>query len=114
MIKLSQEQVGQVAGQAARAIRELAAENNQLKEKVASWERRERAEKIASEMQAKNLDPDTSFADKVQKLMSSNQDLDVVEQAVGLASQQVKLAALTDLPGSPSDAASAFEQAILE
>lgn len=114
MIKLSAEQVGQVAGQAAQTIRALAAENNQLKEKVASWERRERAEKIASEMQAKNLDPDSSFADKVQKLMSPNQDLDVIEKAVGMSSQQVKLAALTDFPGTPSDAASAFEAAILE
>jgi hypothetical protein len=112
MIKLSSEQVQAVAGQAAQALRHLSAENTQLKEKVAFYQRQDRAERIASVMETKNLDSDLTYQEKVAKLMTGG-DLDVVEQAVGLAAQQVKLAALSDVPGNATDAASAFEQGIL-
>jgi hypothetical protein len=112
MIKLSSAQVQAVATQAAQALRHLSAENEQLKEKVAFYQRQDRAEKIASVMMEKNLDPELTYQEKVAKLMA-NGNLDVVEEAVGLAAQQVKLAALSDIPGSATDAASAFEAGIL-
>lgn len=112
MIKFLSEQVQVVAMQAAQALRHLSAENTQLKEKVAFYERQNRAEKIAFDMEAKNLEPELTYQEKVAKLMTSD-NLDVVERAVGLAAQQVKLASLSDSPGNSTDAVTAFEQGIL-
>jgi hypothetical protein len=55
-------------------------------------------------MQAKNLDPETSFDDKVENLMG-RQDLDVLEQAVELSAPQIKTAALADHSGNGSGSA---------
>jgi hypothetical protein len=105
----------QILEQVAPTLRALSEENTALKEKVAFYQKRERVEKLASDMEAKNLDPETSFQQKVEKLMQTpDDDVEVVEKAVDLSAQQIKLAALSDNPGNPSDATSAFESAILE
>ena len=76
--------------------------------------KRERIEKLASDMEAKNLDPETTYNQKVETLMQTpDDDVEVYEKAVDLSAQQVKLAALSDHPGNPSDAGSQFEAAIL-
>lgn len=110
--KLSSEQVGGVLRQVGPALRALSEENAALKEKLAHHERRERVEKIASTMDAKNLEPELSHDEKVERLMGAG-DLDVVEKAVDLSSQQVKLASLSDYPGDGVDAKTAFESAII-
>ncbi len=112
MNKLSSEKVADVLSQVGPALRALSSENQSLKEKVAFYERRERATKIASEMEAKNLDPDSSHDEKIQRLME-NEDLDVVEKAIDMSAPQIKLAALSDDPGNASDAADIFAAGIL-
>lgn len=121
MQKISSEQAGQILGQVAPTLRaqqtkieSLTTENQELTEKVAFYQRRERAEKIASQLEAKGLDPETSFVQKVEGLMKPETDLDVVEKAIDMSAPQIKLASLSDSPGNASDAKSSFEAAILE
>ena len=121
MQKISSEQAGQILGQVAPTLRaqqqkieSLATENQELTEKVAFYQRRERAEKIAMQLETKGLDPESSFAQKVDGLMKPETDLDVVEKAVDMSAPQIKLASLSDNPGNASDAKSSFEAAILE
>lgn len=113
MNKLSSEQVAGVLGQVGPALRAQQQEIVSLQEKVAFYERRDRATKIASDMTRKNLDPELSFEEKVAHLMQPETNLDVLEQAVNMSAQQVKLASLSDHPGTSTDAAAAFEQGIL-
>jgi hypothetical protein len=112
MNKLSSTKVAEVLNQVGPALRALSGENQVLKEKIAQYEKRDRVEKIASTMEEKHLDPETSFDQKVESLMNAD-DLGVVEKAVELSAPQIKLAALSDHPGNPSDAASAFESGIV-
>lgn len=112
MNKLSSTKVAEVLSQVGPTLRALSAENQALKEKVAHYEKRDRVEKIASQMQAKNLDPETSYEEKVETLMGSD-DLNVVEKAISFSAPQIKLAALSDDPGNSHDAAAAFEAGIL-
>jgi hypothetical protein len=107
MNKLSSTKVAEVLAQVPVALRAQQEEIAQLKEKIAHYEKRDRVIKIASAMQTKNLDPDTSYDEKVENLMGSD-NLDVVEKAIEYSAPQVKLAALSDHPGNPSNAEDAF------
>lgn len=113
MEKLASDKVAEVLGQVGPALRAQQEEITTLKEKVAFYERRDRATKLASEMTRKNLDPDSTFEEKVAKFMQPEANLDVIEEAVNMSAQQVKLASLSDHPGSGIDAASAFEHGIV-
>lgn len=113
MNKLASTKVAEVLSQVPIALRALSQENQELKEKIAQYEKRDRVTKIASAMDAKNLNPDTTFDEKVAALMESN-DLDVYEKAIDLAAPQIKLAALSDHPGNPSNAEDAFVAALME
>jgi ribosomal protein S7 len=113
MKKLSSDEVAATLSQVGPTLRALSEENVALKEKVAHFERRERVEKIASAMERKGLDPDTTYDQKVDTLMGQD-NLDVVEQAIEMSAPQIKLAAVSDHAGNPSDAKSAFEVGILE
>ncbi len=120
MQKLSSEQAGQILGQVAPTLRaqqqkiqSQEAMIGEQAEKLAFYQRRERAEKIAAQLEAKGLDPESTFTQKVDGLMSPDKNLDVIEEAVGMSAPQIKLASLSDNPGNPSDAKSAFEAAVL-
>lgn len=93
---------------AGATIRTLGEENDALKAKVAQYEKRERAEKIARDMDEKGLEADRSFEEKVAGLLDS--DLDVAEQAVKMASSGSNLFGTPseDTP-SGADAKTAFE-----
>ncbi len=112
MNKLSSTKVAEVLAQVPVALRAQAEEIASLKEKVAHYEKRDRVVKIASAMQQKNLDPETSYDDKIENLMGSD-NLDVVEKAIELSAPQVKLAALSDHHGNPSNAEDAFAAGLL-
>jgi hypothetical protein len=112
MNKLSSTKVAEVLRQVGPTLRAQQAEIYTLKEKVAFYEKRARVEQIASDMEAKNLDPDSSYAQKVETLMD-NDDLDVVEKAIQLSAPQIKLAALSDDPGNPSNAEDEFAVGIM-
>ncbi len=112
MNKLSSDKVAEVLGQVGPTLRALSEENQGLKEKLAHYQKRERVEKLATIMEQKHLDPETSYDDKVESLMAAD-DLDVYEKAVDLSAPQIKLAHLSDNYGNGSDAASSFESAIV-
>jgi hypothetical protein len=95
MRKLSNVEVGQMMKLAANNLRALSGENQELREKVAGFEKKEQAETIARAMEEKGLEPDASFQEKVAGLLKRD-DLEVVSQAVGLSAPQMKLASVHD------------------
>jgi hypothetical protein len=96
MEKLSNAEVGQLNKLAAQTIRALSGENQELKTKVATFEKREKAEKLAKIMDEKGLEPELSMDEKVASLLERD-DLEVMEKAVGLtATQRMKLASVKD------------------
>lgn len=96
MEKLSNAEAGQINKLAAQTIRALSGENQELKTKVSAYEKREKAEKLAKQMEEKGLEPDLSMEEKVASLLQRD-DLEVMEQAVDLtASQRMKLASIKD------------------
>ena len=95
MNKISSAEVGQMMKVAAENLRALSEENQNLKVKVAAFEKKSRAEKIASAMETKGLEPELSFSDKVDGLLRRD-DLSVVEEAVGMSAPQMKLASVRE------------------
>jgi hypothetical protein len=95
MRKISGVEVGQMMKLAADNLRALSGENQELKEKLAFFEKKERAESIATVMEEKGLEPDASYEEKVAGLIKRD-DLEVVEQAVGMSAPQMKLASVHD------------------
>lgn len=70
MEKVAQEQMHEVLSEVPGVIRGLVEENQSLAEKVASFERRDRCTKLASEMHRKGIDLDVpveSLADRLEK-----------------------------------------------
>lgn len=112
MKKLSSEEVAATLSQVGPTLRALSEENRALKEKVAHFEKRDRVEKIASVMEEKQLDTSSTYEEKIAALMQ-REDLDVVENAIQMSAPQIKLAEVSDAPGNPSDAQSAFEAGLL-
>jgi hypothetical protein len=113
MQKLSSIKVAEVLAQVPIALRAQQQEIVELKEKVAHYEKVDRATKIASDMQRKNLNNDSTFEEKVASLMESD-DLDVVEKAVDLSAPQIKLASLSDHHGNSTDAADVFAAGLMD
>lgn len=95
MNKLSNAQAGQMMKVAAENLRALSEENQELKSTVSHYEKKERAEKIASAMEAKGLEPELSLSEKIAGLLKRD-DLSVVEEAVGMSAPQMKLASVSD------------------
>ena len=96
MDKISAAQTQQLMKTAADNIRALSNENSELRTKVASYERKARAESIANLMEEKGYQPNTSFQEKVAGLISENRDLDVVEEAVKMGAPQIKVASVDE------------------
>ena len=95
MIKTAQAQAGQMMKLAAENLRALSEENQELKTKVSHYEKKDRAEKIASKMEEKGLEPELSMQDKIAGLLKRD-DLSVVEEAVSMSAPQMKLASVAD------------------
>jgi hypothetical protein len=118
MNKLSNAQIAEVLTDASAALRAQQVHINELAEKLASKERRERVEKLASEMHRKGLELDTqveTLADRLEKAAAAGK-LEAVEHAVDLVGPDMstKLAQLTnDEPRSTSFASSDLERYIV-
>ncbi len=95
MNKISAPQVGQMMKLAAGSLRALSEENRTMREKLAFYEKKGKAEKIASAMAEKNIEPELSYTEKVAGIMR-RENLDVLEEAVGLAAPQMKIASVHD------------------
>jgi len=83
--------VAAVAARSAQTLRQMAsklasveAENVVLREKVASYERRDQVVELAREMETRGLSPELSLDEKVASI-SRYQDLSPVREAIKLA-----------------------------
>lgn len=117
MEKLSNAQAAEVLSDAAAYIRAQGAQINELTEKLAARERRDRVEKLAVAMHAKGLELDTpveTLADRFEKTAAAGK-LDAVEHAVDLVGPDMgtKLAQLTNDEPGVSSASSALEAFIV-
>ena len=63
---------------------DLELENNELKAKVAKYERKQRCEAIVETMIAKGIASPSEYPSEVRKLAESNEDLDAIEKAASL------------------------------
>lgn len=110
MNKISSQDAASLLKQAGAAIRTLTKERSDLQMKVASFEKRERMEKIARDMEEKGLNQDLTFEQKVATLEKAP-NLDVTEEAIKLAAPQGSgFGSLSDQPGG---SASPFEHFIM-
>lgn len=111
MKKISHQQVQSLLKTASSTIRNLQSTNANLREKMAQYEKRARAEKIAADMEEKGLHADLSRQEKIAHLLEKAANLDVTEAAVKMASpQNAVLGSISDAPGGGMHA---FEQYIL-
>lgn len=126
MDKISSQQASQLTKLAAENLRVLSGDKQRLqgelgqaKEKLAHYEKQDRARRIAEAMDEKGMQPEIPFKDKVAGLMKRD-DLDVFEQAVELNAPQIKTASVAgddrvDTEGGPTNAAEQnFMNAVLE
>jgi hypothetical protein len=75
----------EVLSHVPKALRDLRDENKNLREKLASYQKKETAQELVEAMGRKGLlDPDTSTTEKVAALLSSGKDLGVVREALDL------------------------------
>lgn len=95
MDKLSGAKVNEIMKVSAATLRAMSEENQQLKTKVAFFQKKEQAEKVATLMEEKGLNENLSYNDKVASLME-REDLTVMETAVGMSAPQMKLASVDD------------------
>lgn len=102
MNKISAAQLAEMTKVAAESLRALSEENQTLREKVAHYEKRSRVEKIASIMQQKGLESELTYEQKIAGLLQRD-DLQVVEEAVGMSAPQMKLASVQDRDNFVSD-----------
>lgn len=98
--KINNAQVAQLSKLASATLRALSeenttlrTENDDLKTKVAAFQKRARAEKIAAEMESKGLNSDVPFETKVAEILRK-ENLEVIEEAVSMAAPQTKLASI--------------------
>lgn len=93
MEKFSSAQIQSLTKTAAASLRELHSQNQSLLEKVAHYEKKELAEKIASKMEAKGIDPEFTFQEKVSNLIQKD-NLDIISEAVNMSASQTKMASI--------------------
>jgi hypothetical protein len=98
--QISNIEVANLTKVASAALRDLSKENvslrsevDSLKEKVASFEKKTRAEKLAQVMEEKGINSEMSYIQKVSDILE-RPNLDVVEEALSLTAPQTKLASL--------------------
>jgi hypothetical protein len=110
MNKISSHDAASLLKQAGAAIRTLKQERNDLTQKVASFEKRERMEKIARDMEEKGLSTELTFEQKVAALDKAP-NLAVTEEAIKLAAPQGHgFGVISD---QPSGSTSPFEHFIM-
>lgn len=110
MKKISSQDASALLKKAGAGIRALVAENQKLREKVASRVKEDRVQKIARDMEAKGLNDELSFEEKVAHLQGAN-NLDVTEEAIKIAAPQGQ--GFGDLGDEPGKGVSQFEAFIM-
>lgn len=111
MQKISSNDAASLLKQAGAAIRNLTQERSALLAKVAGYEKGQRVEKIARDMEDKGLNNDLDFEEKIAALKQA-QNLDVTEEAVKLAAPQGSIIGNPD-EHQPGGGVHAFEHFIM-
>lgn len=110
--KISAQKAFAVFSEVPTTLRALAVERDEALQKLAaaqdelhSYHLRERVEKIASEMESKNIQPGLSTNERRELLMKKAEEgrLDAVEQAVEMAAPERALGFLGEVPGNGAD-----------
>lgn len=103
MDKISGAQAQELLKVAAQNVRSLSKDNQELVtqrdgllSKIAHFEKKERAEKIANLMEEKGVQTELSFSEKVASLLSGERDLAVVEEALHMGAPQIKVASVDE------------------
>lgn len=82
--------------EAAEAIRNLSQENDGLKEKLSSFQKKEQAQKLAMTMARKGLVSFDDIEKKAAELISGSEDLGVIEKALDLVKEgSIKLGSVS-------------------
>lgn len=117
MRKLSAQKAIAVLSEVPATLRALVTERDTALDKLAAaneeldtYRRRERVEKLAAAMEAKNIQPGISASERREMLMKKAEagQLDAVEQAVEMSAANQPLGYLGELPGNGADALTSY------
>jgi hypothetical protein len=102
----------EVLKQVSTTLRALVEEKEKLASQLETYQKRAQAEEIVSAMDNKGLsDPNVPFQDKVDMLINSDKDLNVVKEAMSLAAADFSFASVSEDGNETSH--TAFEDFIL-
>ncbi len=102
----------EVLTKTASALRQIESEREKLASELSTYKRRESACEIVTNLEKKGLsDPAIPFMNRVETLLNSGKDLDVVKEAADMTSASVGLGELADGVGSSDHETS--EQALI-
>jgi hypothetical protein len=111
MQKLSSQDVKTVLSEVPTVIRTLNEKVASLAEKVAFYEKKIRVEKIAQQMEVKNLNSHLSIGEKIDGLMNEpDGNLDSIERAVEMNPKQIEFGLLDKTASASLDVSSTFAE----
>lgn len=97
MIKISSKDVKVVLAEASSTIKDLVSKHEEISEKLAFYQKKERCEKIAQDMNSKGIYSEKSFDEKMSSLLEkSAEQLDKIEGAVDFQPKLSKVASLDE------------------
>ena len=115
MLKISSTDVRNILSMVPDLLREQQSKIASLEETVSRYERKERVEKIANAMEAKNLNSELSHEEKIRSLMNADDRyLDVTEEAVNMQPKQIALGTLDKQAGNSINAFTAFVEELID
>jgi len=86
----------EILAEVPKTLRALVAENTKLASELDEFKKHALAEEIIVAMDEKGLsDPDAPFTEKVASLLASGKDLELVRQAIDLATPHLSLASIS-------------------
>ncbi len=104
MIKISSEQAKTVLAEASTVIREQIGTIQDLTTKLANFQKKDRCEKIAEDMEVKGVYPEFSFKEKLASLVAKEDtQLDKIEGALEFQPELSKVASLDDKTANAVD-----------
>jgi len=113
MEKLSSHEVKRFLSEVPDLIRSLNEKVASLSEKVAFYEKKIRVEKLAQQMDAKNLNSHMTFDEKVNGLMNEpDGNLDSIERAVEMNPKQIEFGLLDKTASGSLDTSRTFAEEI--
>lgn len=107
-------QTGELLKTAAHVVLSLKAENAELTEKLAKFQRQEQAEEVVELMETRGLiDPQTPHREKVASVLASGKDLQVVKEALSLTRANMSFAKVASISAPSSNPGSQLESYLM-